>query len=146
MLLAQRLGLLGRSAGSPPVAGLPSGSRQLVQRLQQLVQVALRVADELGPASGRAEVEGLACVLGVMGLLAALGGYGDAVPLIGVGGIANGIDAYAKIRAGASLVQLYTALVYQGPGLIQRLKSEVSSLLAQDGFISVTQAIGVDAR
>ncbi len=68
------------------------------------------------------------------------------LPLIGVGGIANGIDAYAKIRAGASLVQLYTALVYQGPGLIQRLKSEVSSLLAQDGFISVTQAIGVDAR
>lgn len=67
------------------------------------------------------------------------------LPLIGVGGIASGADAYAKIRAGASLVQLYTALVYQGPGLVQRLKSEVSALLARDGFASVTQAIGVDA-
>ena len=46
------------------------------------------------------------------------------VPLIGVGGIASGADAYAKIRAGASLVQLYTALVYQGPGLVARIKAE----------------------
>ncbi len=68
------------------------------------------------------------------------------LPLIGVGGIASGADTYAKIRAGASLVQLYTALVYQGPGLVQRLKSEVSALLARDGFTSLTQAIGVDAR
>lgn len=68
------------------------------------------------------------------------------LPLIGVGGINSGGDAYAKIRAGASLVQLYTALVYQGPGLVQRLKSEVSALLAQDGFTSLAQAIGVDAR
>ena len=68
------------------------------------------------------------------------------LPLIGVGGITSGGDAYAKIRAGASLVQLYTALVYQGPGLVQRLKTELSALLARDGFTSVTQAIGVDAR
>jgi len=65
--------------------------------------------------------------------------------LIGVGGIASGADAYAKIRAGASLVQLYTALVFEGPGLIGRIKRDLAALLARDGFSSVAQAIGVDA-
>jgi dihydroorotate dehydrogenase len=64
------------------------------------------------------------------------------VPLIGVGGIANGADAYAKIRAGASLVQLYTALIYQGPGLIERIKSELAALLRRDRFASVAAAVG----
>jgi len=64
------------------------------------------------------------------------------VPLIGVGGIANGADAYAKIRAGASLVQLYTALIYQGPGLVERIKSELAALLRRDRFASVAAAIG----
>jgi len=64
------------------------------------------------------------------------------VPLIGVGGIANGADAYAKIRAGASLVQLYTALIYQGPGLIERIKSEFAALLRRDRFDSVAAAVG----
>ena len=50
---------------------------------------------------------------------------GQSVILVGVGGIASGADAYAKIRAGASLVQLYTALVYQGPGLVARIKREL---------------------
>ena len=64
------------------------------------------------------------------------------LPLIGVGGIASGEDAYAKIRAGASLVQLYTALVFQGPGLVERIKYELEKLLAADGFASVAAAVG----
>ncbi|HEX4112331.1 MAG TPA: quinone-dependent dihydroorotate dehydrogenase [Stellaceae bacterium] len=64
------------------------------------------------------------------------------LPIIGVGGIASGADAYAKIRAGASLVQLYTALVYQGPGLVTRVKHELDVLLARDGFATVADAVG----
>jgi dihydroorotate dehydrogenase len=64
------------------------------------------------------------------------------LPLIGVGGIASGADAYAKIRAGASLVQLYTALVYQGPGLVRRVKTELAELLRRDGFHSLAEAVG----
>ena len=70
---------------------------------------------------------------------------GNSVVLIGVGGISSGADAYAKIRAGASLVQLYTALVYQGPGLVGRIKRELVALLAQDGFATVAAAVGKDA-
>ena len=68
------------------------------------------------------------------------------VPLIGVGGLASGADAYAKIRAGASLVQLYTALVYEGPGLVQRINAELATLLRRDGFESVAQAVGAEFR
>jgi dihydroorotate dehydrogenase len=62
--------------------------------------------------------------------------------LIGAGGVASGTDAYAKIRAGASLVQLYTALVYEGPDLISRMKRELAALLARDGFASIGEAVG----
>jgi len=65
--------------------------------------------------------------------------------LIGVGGISSGADAYEKILAGASLVQLYTALAYQGPGLIARIKRDLVSLLVRDGFSSITQAVGACA-
>jgi dihydroorotate dehydrogenase len=67
------------------------------------------------------------------------------MPLIGTGGIASAENAYAKIRAGASLVQLYTALVFAGPALIGRIKSGLAALLARDGFASVAEAVGVDA-
>jgi dihydroorotate dehydrogenase len=62
--------------------------------------------------------------------------------LIGAGGVASGADAYAKIRAGASLVQLYTALVYDGPDLIMRIKRELAALLERDGFASIREAVG----
>jgi dihydroorotate dehydrogenase len=62
------------------------------------------------------------------------------VVLIGVGGIASGADAYEKLRAGASLVQLYTALAYAGPGLVARIKRELLELLARDGFNSIVEA------
>jgi dihydroorotate dehydrogenase len=64
--------------------------------------------------------------------------------LVGVGGVRSGADAYAKIRAGASLVQLYTALTYHGPGLVTRIKRELLQLLERDGFSNVSQAVGVD--
>jgi len=68
------------------------------------------------------------------------------IPIIGCGGIASGADAYAKIRAGASLVQLYSALVFQGPGLVGRIKSELAALLRRDGFASVRDAVGADRK
>lgn len=71
---------------------------------------------------------------------------GGKIPLVGVGGIAGGADAYAKIRAGASLVQLYTALVFQGPALIPRMKRDLAALLRRDGFASVAEAVGADHR
>ena len=71
---------------------------------------------------------------------------GDAIPLVGVGGIASADDAYAKIRAGASLVQLYTALVYQGPGLVHRIKHGLAARLRADGFARLEDAIGADLR
>ena len=65
-----------------------------------------------------------------------------AVTLVGVGGIASGEDAYAKIRAGASLVQLYSALALQGPGLVLRIKHELLACLERDGFAKLTDAVG----
>ena len=62
--------------------------------------------------------------------------------LIGAGGIASGADAFAKLRAGASAVQLYTGLVYHGPSLVQRIKSELAQILRAEGFASVQDAVG----
>ncbi len=67
------------------------------------------------------------------------------LPIVGVGGIASAEDAYAKIKAGATLVQLYSALVYQGFGLIRRICEELPELMKQDGFSHISEAIGVDA-
>jgi len=68
------------------------------------------------------------------------------VVLIGVGGISSGQDAYQKIRAGASLVQLYSALVYQGPGLVSRINKDLAACLRRDGFEHLSDAVGVDHR
>jgi len=71
---------------------------------------------------------------------------GGAIPLIGVGGIAGGADAYAKIRAGASALQLYTALIYGGTALVARIGNELAALLRRDGFGSVAQAAAAAQR
>ena len=71
---------------------------------------------------------------------------GGRLPLIGVGGVASGADAYAKIRAGATLVQLYSALVFDGPGLVRRIKRELVACLERDGIPSVAAAVGRDHR
>ena len=68
------------------------------------------------------------------------------IPLVGVGGVSSGADVYARIRAGASLVQLYSALVYEGPGLPARIKRDLAALLRRDGFGSVGEAVGADHR
>ena len=66
------------------------------------------------------------------------------LPLIGVGGIATPDQAYAKIRAGASAVQLYTAMVYDGLSLVPQIARGLDSLLARDGFANVAAAVGTD--
>ncbi len=66
------------------------------------------------------------------------------IPIIGVGGVASPEQAYAKIRAGASLVQLYTGLVYEGPGLVEIIVNGLPGLLKADGFASVSEAVGAD--
>ena len=63
---------------------------------------------------------------------------------MGVGGVASAEDAYALVRAGASLVQLYTALVYKGPSLAPALTEGLAKLAAADGFPSVQAAVGAD--
>ena len=67
---------------------------------------------------------------------------GGAMPLIAAGGIETGADAYARIRAGASLVQLYTALVYQGPGVARAIAGELRSMLERDGLVRLADAVG----
>ena len=66
------------------------------------------------------------------------------VPLVGVGGVFTAEDAYAKIRAGASLVQIYTALVYEGAGVVERIHAGLARLLERDGFAHVCDAVGKD--
>ena len=69
---------------------------------------------------------------------------GGTVPLIGVGGIATADDAWERIRAGASLVQLYSAMVYAGPGIARTITSGLEALMARDGFTNVAEAVGSD--
>ena len=67
---------------------------------------------------------------------------GGAIPLVGVGGIASAADAWERIRAGASLVQLYSAMVYEGPGLGRRIARGLIPLMQRDGFASIAEAVG----
>jgi dihydroorotate dehydrogenase len=67
---------------------------------------------------------------------------GGAIPLVGVGGISTAADAWARIRAGASLVQLYSAMVYEGPGIARRIVRGLEALMRRDGFASVAEAVG----
>ena len=64
------------------------------------------------------------------------------IPLIGVGGISNGKECYEKIKSGANLVQLYTALTFQGPKIISKIKKELVYLIKTDGFNNVKEVVG----
>ena len=97
--------------------------------------------NETGGLSGRPLFEPSTRVLGEM--YRRIGGQ---IPLIGVGGVESGRDAYAKICAGASLVQLYTALIFHGPGLVNRIKRELAGMLRADGFASLSEAVGAGQR
>jgi dihydroorotate dehydrogenase len=69
---------------------------------------------------------------------------GGELPLIGVGGIATTDDAWERIRAGASLVQLYTALVYEGPGIVRRIARGLAERLKREGFANIAEAVGTE--
>jgi len=67
---------------------------------------------------------------------------GGAIPLVAAGGIASADDAWARIRAGASLVQIYSAMVYEGPGLARRIAKGLAAKLAEENFASIAEAVG----
>lgn len=69
---------------------------------------------------------------------------GGRLPIVGAGGITDGNDAYARIRAGASLIQLYTALVFHGPAVVHRINQQILTRLHADGFTHISQAVGAD--
>ncbi len=96
-----------------------------------------RVAEEQGGLSGAPLFE-----LSTRILAKFSDATGAKLPLIGVGGVSSGADAYAKICAGASLVQLYTGLVYTGPGLAQEIKRDLAAALVRDGHGSLADAVG----
>jgi dihydroorotate dehydrogenase len=99
------------------------------------------IAKEAGGLSGKPLFEMSTKVLGLMYQLTE-----GKIPLIGCGGVFSGADAYAKIRAGASLIQIYTAMVFEGPRVVSTIVSELSALLKRDGFASVADAVGADFR
>ena len=68
------------------------------------------------------------------------------IPLVGVGGIASAADAYEKIKCGASLIQIYSAFIYEGFALVEKIKEELSELLKKDGFENISQAIGTSNK
>ena len=68
------------------------------------------------------------------------------IPIIGVGGVLTGTDAYQKIRSGASLIQIYSAMIYRGPYVAQKIAAELSGLLSEDGFANVSEAVGADVK
>ena len=113
-------------------------SNTTVERPPDLVS---RNAQEAGGLSGRPLFAPSTALLGEMYRLTQ-----RRLPLIGVGGIASAEDAYAKIRAGASLVQLYTALIVAGPKLVGQIKSGLANLLERDGFGSIAEAVGTEPR
>jgi dihydroorotate dehydrogenase len=72
--------------------------------------------------------------------------FGKRVPIVGVGGIFTATDAYERIRSGATLVQVYTALIYEGPGMVQEILAGLTARMARDGFSRIEEAIGVDVH
>ncbi len=121
---------------------LESGVDGLIVSNTTIARVGLisgRHADETGGLSGAPLMDMATDVLADMRRLTK-----GTVPLIGVGGVSSGTDAYKKIRAGASLVQLYTALTFQGADLVTKIKRDLASNLKRDGYKCLEDAIGVD--
>ena len=71
---------------------------------------------------------------------------GGRIPLIGVGGIFTAEDAWEKITAGASLVQLYTGFIYQGPNIAREINEGLANILAREGFKNLSEAVGIRAN
>jgi dihydroorotate dehydrogenase len=125
------------------VSALPGRAHGLVATNTTIRRAGLRspARDEAGGVSGRPLGDLNTRVIRVLFRLT--GGH---VPIIGVGGIFTAEDAYAKIKAGAALVELYTGFVYGGPGTPRRIQRGLRDLLDRDGFANVAQAVGVEAR
>jgi dihydroorotate dehydrogenase len=68
------------------------------------------------------------------------------IPLVGVGGISSASDAYKKIKCGASLVQIYSAFIYEGFELVEKIKKELDDLVKKDGLVNISQAVGIEAK
>ena len=98
-----------------------------------------RYAAEQGGLSG-APLKALA----LRALRAFRSASGGEIPLIGVGGIGNAEDAWERIRAGAGLIQLYSALVYEGPGLVRRIAEGLTERLQGEGFANIAEAVGTE--
>jgi dihydroorotate dehydrogenase len=96
-----------------------------------------RNADEVGGLSG-APLKALA----LDALRKFRSASGGEMPLIGAGGIASAEDAWERIRAGASLIQLYTAMVYEGPGIAARIARGLAQHLKREGFANIAEAVG----
>ena len=139
-LLVLGAGALGGYFGGRALeAGLDVAFLVRPRRAAQLARDGLRSADrdQAGGLSGAPLFERSTRVLARLSQLT-----GGALPLIGVGGIGTPEQAYAKIRAGATAVQIYTAMVYEGISLPARLARGLDGLLARDGFASVASAVG----
>lgn len=108
-------------------------SNTTIERPSTLIS---KLANETGGLSGRPLKDVSTKMIATMSSLV------DEIPIIGVGGIESGEDAYEKIKAGATLVQLYSSLVYYGPPVVSKVKRELVELLTRDGFTNVTQAVG----
>jgi len=134
-LEADALGPIVETAVAGGAAGLIV-SNTTVSRPEHLRS---RHRDELGGLSGAPLFAPSTALLRRIARLAA-----GRLTLIGAGGVASGADAYAKLRSGATLVQLYSALAYAGPALPARILAEIAALLARDGFRSVEEAVGLD--
>jgi dihydroorotate dehydrogenase len=98
-----------------------------------------RHADEIGGLSG-APLKALA----LEALRSFRSASGGEIPLIGVGGIANAEDAWERIRAGASLVQLYSAMVYEGPGIARTIAAGLAQRLKREGIANISELVGTD--
>lgn len=120
---------------------MTSGLSGIIATNTTLSREGLRSAgrNEAGGLSGAPLFERSTRILALLSKLT-----GGSLPLIGVGGISSAREAYAKIRAGASAVQLYTAMVYAGLSLVPRIATGLDALLARDGFAHVADAVGTD--
>ena len=122
-------------------AGASAGIAGLIATNTTLARPGLRSrnAGETGGLSGLPLREPARSTIGALAALT-----GGVLPIVGVGGVGSGADAYLHIRAGASLVQLYTGLIYGGPTLIYAIKRDLARLLRRDGFGNVAEAVGAD--
>ncbi len=120
-------------------AGLAAGIAGMIATNTTLDRNGLRspLANETGGLSGQPLTVRSRAVIAQLASLS-----GRQLPIIGVGGVASAADAYGHIRAGASLVQLYTGLIYGGPGLPLRIKRDLAELVRRDGFRSIRAAVG----